>query len=261
MQRIGVLFAISVSAGVLVAGNPGASATEVPPMPGATPPGAMANALREPLEPVEHGLVNVGLLRPPPLQEIRYATTYNFTKEVLYPFPAVFLHRDAAAALEKVQQELAKEGLGLKVFDGYRPISVQRKMWDLIQDDRYVSNPNKGFGRHTRGTAVDVTLVDAVGNELKMPTGFDSFQEKAHRLSGEWSPEEKANSLKLEAVMKKFGFVPYPFEWWHYDLAGWENYPPLDISFEDLANGVTTTIPVAPPEPQNSPEPAPSPTP
>lgn len=193
---------------------------------------------------ISHGLVRAESIYPPPLEEVRYATTYNFTGHVLYPFPAVFLHRDAAAALQKVQEELAAEGLGLKIFDGYRPISVQAKMWQILPDERYVSDPVKSKGKHTRGTAVDVTLIDHLGNELRMPTPYDDFTEKAHRTSDKWSGEERANSLKLEAVMKKHGFTPFPFEWWHYDLADWQSYPPLDISFEDLARGVTTAKPV-----------------
>jgi D-alanyl-D-alanine dipeptidase len=106
-----------------------------------------------------------------------------------------------------------------------------------------VSDPLKSQGKHTRGTAVDVTLIDQAGNERRMPTPYDDFTEKAHRTSNKWSSEERANSLKLEAVMKKYGFVPFPFEWWHYDLTGWQNYPPLDISFEDLVRGVPATKP------------------
>ena len=192
---------------------------------------------------IEHNLVNVGMIYPPLLQEIRYATMCNFTGQVLYPFPTAFVHRDVAAALQKVQEELKTEGLCLKIFDGYRPFSVQTKMWMLVPDERYVSDPNKSKGKHTRGTAVDVTLVDRMGNELKMPTGYDDFSDKAHRFSSKWSTEERANSLKLEAAMKKHNFIPFPFEWWHYDYTGWENYPPLDISFESLGRGVRTTVP------------------
>ncbi len=197
----------------------------------------------EPRE-VIHGLVRAGTIYPPPLEEVRYATTYNFTGHVLYPFPAVFLHKDAAAALQKVQEELATQGLGLKIYDGYRPLSVQAKMWQIVPDERYVSDPQKSKGKHTRGTAVDVALVDHMGNELRMPTTYDDFTEKAHRTSDKWSGEERANSLKLEAVMKKFGFEPFVYEWWHFDLAGWQNYPPLNISFDELARGVQTTTPV-----------------
>jgi len=193
---------------------------------------------------IEHNLVNVGVVYPPLLQEVRYATAYNFTRRVLYPFAAVFVHKDVVEALQKVQEELEAEGLGLKIYDGYRPISVQGKMWAIVSDPRYVSDPAKGKGKHTRGTAVDVTLVDLRGKELRMPTDYDDFTEKAHRFSTNWSPEERANSLKLEEIMKKHGFVPFPFEWWHYDYRGWENYPPLDIGFEELQRGVTTTLPV-----------------
>lgn len=193
---------------------------------------------------IEHGLVKAETIYPPPLEEVRYATTYNFTGHVLYPFPAVFLHKNAAAALQKVQEELVLQGLGLKIFDGYRPLSVQGKMWQIVPDERYVSDPRKSKGKHTRGTAVDVALVDSMGNELRMPTTYDDFTEKAHRNSKDWTGEERANSLKLEEVMKKHGFVPFPYEWWHFDLEGWEKYPPLDISFGELASGVKTAKPV-----------------
>lgn len=193
---------------------------------------------------IEHHLVSVQEIYPPPLQEIRYATTYNFTGRTLYPFPAAYVHRDVAEALRKVQEDLMREGLGLKIYDGYRPLSVQAKMWELVPDERYVSDPSKSRGRHTRGTAVDVTLVDRMGNELPMPTGYDDFTEKAHRTGKGWTMEQHANNEKLEAVMRKHGFIAFPYEWWHFDYQGWEKYPPLNISFEDLAGGVKITAPV-----------------
>lgn len=193
---------------------------------------------------IEHDLVNVNTISPRPLLEVRYATPYNFTGQVLYPEPSVYVHRNVAAALQKVQTELAAEGLGLKIYDGYRPFSVQVLMWKAVPDERYVSNPTKSKGKHTRGTAVDVTLVDRMGNELPMPTPFDDFTSLAHRLnSGSWRPEARKNSHKLEALMKKHGFVPFPFEWWHYDYQDWESHPPLDISIPDLDAGVKTTVP------------------
>ena len=204
----------------------------------------MAVAPAPAAEEIEHRLVDVRTIYPPLLQEIRYATTYNFTGYVLYPFPAAYVHSDVAAALQKVQEELANEGLGLKIYDGYRPLSVQAKMWEILPDERYVSDPTKSKGRHTRGVAVDVTLVDRQGNELRMPTPFDDFTEKAHRNSNKWSDEERRNSLKLEAVMTKHGFLAFPYEWWHYDFRDWQNYPPLDLSFEDLARGVKMATPV-----------------
>ncbi|WP_193210676.1 M15 family metallopeptidase [Luteolibacter marinus] len=195
-------------------------------------------------EPVAHHLVSTRSIDPPPLEEVRYATRYNFTGEVLYPLPSVWVHRDVKAALAKVQAALAKEGLGLKIFDGYRPLSVQQKMWDLVQDERYVSNPAKNRGRHTRGTAVDVTLVDKLGNPLPMPGPYDDFTEAAHRDSKAMTAEQRANMKKLEAVMAKHGFEPYPFEWWHFDFRDWKSYPVLDISFTDLAAGKELAEPV-----------------
>ena len=194
---------------------------------------------------IEHRLVNIDTIYPPLLPEIRYATTYNFTGQTLYPAATAYVRDEVAEALRKVQVELMAEGLGLKIYDGYRPLSVQAKMWELVPDERYVSDPNKSKGKHTRGTAVDVTLVDRYGNELKMPTPYDDFTERAHRSSApKWTEDEKANSQKLEAVMVKHGFVPFPFEWWHFDYANWEKCPPLNISFQDLQKGVKTAIPV-----------------
>ncbi|MGH8045978.1 MAG: M15 family metallopeptidase, partial [Chthoniobacterales bacterium] len=194
--------------------------------------------------PIEHHLVDVRTIKPPLLEEIRYATRYNFTGEALYPFPAAFVHRDIAAALQKVQADLAKEGLGLKIYDGYRPFSVQQKMWDLVHDERYVSDPAVNRGRHTRGTTVDVTLVDKLGNALDMPSAFDDFDQDAHRDSKTMTAAQRANMKKLEIAMAHRGFEPYPFEWWHFDFHGWEKYPVLDISFDALAAGERTTEPV-----------------
>jgi D-alanyl-D-alanine dipeptidase len=167
--------------------------------------------------------------------DIRYATTTNFTGRQLYPYAGVWLQRDTAKALLAVQQDLQRHGLGLKIFDAYRPLHVQKMMWDLIRDERYVSNPAKNAGRHTRGTAVDVTLVDRHGRKLPMPTAFDDFSERAHRNAPNISPAPRRNSLLLEGAMVRHGFIPYPFEWWHFDFGGWEAYPPLDVPLSDLA--------------------------
>ena len=193
---------------------------------------------------VPHNLIDVRVVYPPLLQEIRYATACNFTGYTLYPFPAAYVHADLVPALRKVQEELAAEGLGLKIYDGYRPLSVQAKMWEILPDERYVSDPTKSKGRHTRGVAVDFTLVDRLGNELRMPTAFDAFTLKAHRNSPGWSDEERRNSLKLEAVMTRNGFLPFAFEWWHYDFRGWEKYPVWNVTFNELASGVKTAVPV-----------------
>jgi len=185
----------------------------------------------QPKSALAEQLTRLAHLEISPLEEIRYATKYNFTGTKLYPFPIAFLQKDAAAALENVQRFLATKELGLKVWDGFRPMAIQQRMWDLIQDERYVSNPAKNSGRHTRGTAVDVTLIDKRGGQLPMPTDYDNFTGKAHSDWAGASSEEKDNRELLQEAMTKSGFEIYPFEWWHFDLRNWQQYPPLDIDF------------------------------
>lgn len=176
-------------------------------------------------------LVNVTTMKRPPLEEIRYATPFNFTGQRLYPFPAAYVRRELIPHLEAIQRELAKKGLGLKIYDGYRPLTIQQKMWDLIHDERFVSNPGVNRGRHTRGTAVDVTLVDKMGNPLPMPSNFDEFSHRAAVTYKGGTPEQRRNRDFLQGVMTRHGFLSYPDEWWHFDFCGWENYAPLDIDF------------------------------
>lgn len=180
------------------------------------------------------GLTNVVAMTRPPLEEIRYATTYNFTGEKLYPFPAAYVRRELIPHLEAVQKELAMQGLGLKIYDGYRPLPVQQKMWDLIHDERFVSNPAVNEGRHTRGTAVDVTLVDKRGRPLPMPSDFDKFSPRAAVNYRGGSTEERRNRDLLQRVMTRHGFLSYSDEWWHFDFRGWEQYPPMSIGFQEI---------------------------
>lgn len=195
-------------------------------------------------KPVRHGLVLLETVQPAVLPEVRYATRYNFTGAQLYPAARLWLHRDTARALSRVQADLARRGLGLKIFDAYRPLSVQQRMWNLVRDEPYVSNPAKNRGRHTRGTAVDVTLVNKTGTPLDMPTDFDDFTIKAHAYYAGVTNAQKRNRKMLSEAMTRHGFRPYPFEWWHFDLKNWEKYPVLDISPQDLARGKATAMPV-----------------
>lgn len=179
--------------------------------------------------------VEINKLNPHIKLDVRYATKDNFLKEVVYPEARCFLRRRAAVKLDSIQKELELIGLGLKVFDGYRPLSVQKKMWEVLPDDRYVADPANG-SRHNRGAAVDLTLVDADGNDLKMPTAFDSFEEQAHHDFILADKEIMLNRWILKTIMEKYGFSPIKTEWWHYDLKGWKDFPIEDISFEEIDN-------------------------
>ena len=166
--------------------------------------------------------------------DIRYATEENFMKRKLYPVAKAYLRAPAARALANAQAELAREGLGLKVWDAYRPYRVTEAMWEPIRNPDYVADPSKG-SRHNRGAAVDLTLVDRNGYELMMPTGYDDFSPRAAHASTDVNRQAAANRNKLREVMEKHGFEPLPSEWWHYDFRGWERFELMDVPLEALA--------------------------
>ncbi len=157
--------------------------------------------------------------------EMKYATADNFLHKKVYDFADGKLLKDVAAELSKAQQEFKKHNVGLKVWDAYRPLYVQKIMWEIMPDERYVADPAKG-GRHTRGTAVDVTLIDLkTGKDIAMPTKFDEFIEQAHRSYRHPDAQIRANAALLESIMSKHGFIGLPTEWWHFDYQNWQNQP------------------------------------
>ena len=160
--------------------------------------------------------------------DIRYATANNFLKRKLYSTPKCALRSSVAQKLALVQTDLEKVGLGLKVYDCYRPFSVTKQMWEVLPDPNYVANPARG-SRHNRGAAVDLTLVDRTGKELEMPTPFDDFTAKAHRDYAGGSAQSRKNRQLLEDAMKKQGFIGITTEWWHFDSEDWQKFAILDI--------------------------------
>ena len=180
-----------------------------------------------PVAAPQANLVDIASVAPTVRLDMRYATPNNFTGRTLYPVARCLLRPDVARRLARAQQALAPLHLGLQVYDCYRPPSVQREMWALVPDERYVADPAKG-SRHNRGAAVDVTLIDGDGAPLVMPTGFDDFSERAHRDYADLPPTVRANRALLERVMSDAGFAGLPTEWWHFDAVGWEQYEVLD---------------------------------
>jgi len=183
------------------------------------------------------GLVDVTKVAPDIKLDIRYATPNNFTHVAVYPAARCFLRTDVANRLAKVQADLKKQGLGLKVFDCYRPFAIQQKFWSLVPNEDWVAKPVAKDGKpvigskHNRGAAVDLTLVDASGKDIPMPSGFDDFTEKARRDYTGGDPAARANAKRLEAAMVKEGFEPLPSEWWHFDGPGWQGYELLNVPF------------------------------
>ncbi|MBW8683959.1 M15 family metallopeptidase [Chitinophaga rhizophila] len=179
-------------------------------------------------------LIDIAAYIPGIRTDIRYATADNFTHQVLYPYAAAYLRLPAARALKAVQEELNRQGLGLLIFDAYRPYSITEKMWEIVPDDRYAANPRNGSG-HNRGVAVDLTLVKLqTGQPVAMPTGFDDFTEKAHHAYPVSDTMIAANRQLLRSVMEKHGFLPLTTEWWHYYLKTYKEYPLMDIPFSGI---------------------------
>mgnify|MGYP003308768373 CR=1 FL=1 len=154
---------------------------------------------------------------PTASQELRYATENNFTGQVIYPFEEAYLRWGTVKKLMAVSEDLEELGLYLKIWDGFRPVSAQFKLWEVCPDSTYVANPNKGYSNHSRGYAVDLTLIDREGKELEMPTGFDDFSAMADRDYSDCSSEQAENAHFLETVMEKHGFKGYWGEWWHFN--------------------------------------------
>lgn len=167
--------------------------------------------------------------------ELRYSTKNNFTHKKLYTHAGTaYMRLPAANALVKVQKELNKKGLGLKIWDAYRPYAATELMWELVKDERYTANPAKGSG-HNRGLAVDLTLIDLKANkELDMGTGFDNFTDTAHYDFSQLPKEVLQNRLLLKQVMEYYGFKALDTEWWHYYWPNDRDYELLNLSFTQL---------------------------
>lgn len=181
-------------------------------------------------------MLEIKRLIPTIIYDLRYASLNNFMKRLMYPAGTniTFLRVPAANALAQVQSELNQKGLGLKIFDAYRPYSVTVKFWELVKDERYVANPSKGSG-HNRGTTVDVTIINLqTKSELNMGTDFDNFSDTAHHGFTHLPEDILQNRILLKTTMERHGFKPYNDEWWHYSFFDGKLYEILDIDFKKL---------------------------
>lgn len=180
-----------------------------------------------------HGLVEVKRIDPSVVLDLKYATKDNFTGVVHYKTALCLLQADTAKALARADQAFRKRGYTIKIWDAYRPVAVQ---WELYRDTpanlkQYAPAPSKN-SQHSKGIAADVTLVDRSGRELAMPTGFDSFSEKAHADYPDLPADVLQNRALLRAGMEKQGFAVYSYEWWHFYLPSETGLSISDVSFE-----------------------------
>ncbi|PIR32210.1 MAG: D-alanyl-D-alanine dipeptidase [Alphaproteobacteria bacterium CG11_big_fil_rev_8_21_14_0_20_44_7] len=149
--------------------------------------------------------------------EIAYASTANFTGKAVYKKPEAYLHPKAAQHLKTAISYAAALGYKIKIFDAYRPSEAQYKLWEHTPDANFLSHPDSG-SPHSRGIAIDLTLIDENGVELDMGTGFDDFTKKSYHSNLEISAEAQKNRRILLGIMSAAGWDWYDNEWWHYQL-------------------------------------------
>ena len=180
-------------------------------------------------------LIDLEKFIPGIVLDIRYATTDNFTQQKIYTLAKAYARKPVAEALKRAQAELKPMGLGIKIFDAYRPYKATVKFYEVYHDTTYVASPYRG-SRHNRGCAIDMTIINLkTGEELKMPTGYDSFQKAAWPSTPVKDPAIRKNRDLIISVMEKQGFKVNSSEWWHYDFKGWKNFEVMDIDFEELS--------------------------
>lgn len=163
------------------------------------------------------------------LIDMIYATPNNFTNKILYNNNICLLREGTVRKLLKANHNLNKLGFKMKIWDAFRPIIYQRKMWEIYPNEKFVTNPEKGNSNHCKGCAVDVTLCTLDNKEIKMPTKFDYFGPESNRnYYKNLDKETQKNVVLLENNMRENGFSPFPSEWWHFD----------DIDKYDIINDI-----------------------
>ena len=183
----------------------------------------------------EAHLVELITLDPTIKLDIRYATDNNFVGKKVYPEARAFLQKPAAKGVVKVHKKLRKQGLGIAIFDGYRPWSITKLFWEVTPAEKrmFVADPAKG-SKHNRGCAIDLTIYDLkTGMLVPMPTDFDEFSERASPGYAGGTAEQRANRDLLRKLMEEEGFIVNANEWWHFDWKDWEKYAIYDISFDE----------------------------
>jgi len=173
-------------------------------------------------------LVDIRLVDPTIVVELRYAGRNNLVGYPLYPRGACALARpEVASGLAAAQAFLRRYQFGLKIWDAYRPVAVQEKLWHASHNSDYVANPEIGVGSlHSWGVAVDATLVDTWNRPVRMPSDFDDFTPAAMwRYAGPHA-DIRAHVHLLQIAMRNAGFWGLRTEWWHFTIADWQKYLP-----------------------------------
>jgi D-alanyl-D-alanine dipeptidase len=179
-------------------------------------------------------LINLEGFVPGLKLDIRYATSNNISGEPLYVKGQAFVRKPVAVSMAIIQDALNRRGLGLKIFDAYRPYAVAEKLAEQLKNSGYAGFSENNT-KHSRGASVDVSLISlASGEEIQMPTDYCQNSE-ATRTNYRNLPDNVRNNREiLIQVMQQHGFRVSPDQWWHFDFMGWQAFSLMDLSFEEL---------------------------
>ncbi len=164
--------------------------------------------------------------------DIRYAATNNFLKEAFYDCAACYLRSEVAEALKKANHYFCEKGYKILLYDCYRPVSAQKKMWKAFPNPQYVANPFTSGSVHNRGAAVDISLVKLDGTPVDMGTDHDFFGPEAHIDNKNLPQDVLQNRVLLQEGMRKFGFETIRTEWWHFNYKKNYGFNIIDFNFE-----------------------------
>jgi len=192
----------------------------------------------EPTSAAARQFVRIQDIDPTIVIDLRYGGTNNVIGRPLYPAGMPGLVRASVALrLATAQKYLKPYGYGLKIWDAYRPKNAHAQLWESTHNNSYVADPNDPFGSmHTRGVAVDATLVDRTGREVEMPTDFDNFTPAAMLVYQGLDPTVRRHLRLLQRAMGHGGFYGLRTEWWHFCAADWAKFPPVN-EVKGLPNG------------------------
>lgn len=158
--------------------------------------------------------------------DLRYATTDNLTGRPIYRRALALLHPDALAALARAAVLADAQGLRLRLYDAFRPVEAQRRLWQALPNPDFIADPAEG-STHSRGVAVDLTLAAPDGAPLDLGTGFDDMTPLSYHGATGIPAEAQRRRSQLLGIMAAAGWCHYAMEWWHYQLPDATRHPLL----------------------------------
>lgn len=184
---------------------------------------------------VKNELVDMRLYLPDAVYEQLFATERNITGAPLYSRAVPLMQLGTLKKLMKAYEIFKSDGYTLKVYDAYRPVRVQRILYDIVQNSKWIANPDTTASNHNRGCAIDLSLIiDETGEEIETPTPMHTFTKESARSCKTWSDEAKANVDYITEVMAQCGFNCIESEWWHFSDTDSAVYMTTDIDLGTL---------------------------